>query len=696
MPVVQMPDGAMVELPDNPTPEQLQQLRALSPSPGMATAREIGRVADKGLRGGLTALPGMIGDITLSSLKNLHKGFDALPKLAPGIGLPGLTALQTLAELGKTGPVQDTGFGDVTKNIQTLGGSLPPVSKPQTESGKALGNILEAITATVAGGGTGTVGQKAAVGAGAGSGGELAARLLDDNPLSRFLGSVVGGGAVSAGQALVPNSDKLIRQATEHVTDKDWTKAREVEKTLNASGIPHLKSQLLGPRSTLDDVVATASSNPSVRPKLATQTEGAPAAATSAIDDWTVRNLQPSSPLSRSEVLSDVQEAAAGALGKIKTKSNTAFERAMPPKHIEYDQGRVRTLYNSLRQLADDPRFGKTADTGKALEKFAERLVAKRTWDLSNVHPVVLAKAQNEAKAAGRTFDPSLVPGAKESIRFVTNAHKINNLNKEAKLMSAKEDFKGLPVSDIRRIMNQATPEFNVARDAKRSIIEREFNPASRGLTGQLAQMGGGVKQEKLTAKDTAISTIFNPTQPQGQAIRDLAKTMGGDQVGELLREHIGKTVQSVLKSDDKSPRRFVQAMYESPAQKENLEAALDVAAAHYKQNPAAVKVGFRRLMEALDSFQDLRLASGVSPGATAAEASQNVFSKIIRPITTFGRTTDQLATTKTYKQIADLVSSADGLQKLQAIAKAKKPEAMRQLVIGVLTSTSQAAEKGD
>jgi hypothetical protein len=690
---IDVPGLGVVEFPDGMTDEQIvQAIRANTPKTGMKeVAQEAGRVLDKTVRGGATALPAMMGEAGMAVPRNIEE-----KSMDPLMGTPGGAILRALSMFGGN-PAKDTKFGDVTNTIQTAGGLLPPISTPQTDLGKAAGNIGEATVGTVLGGGAGTIGQKAAVGVGGGAGGELSARLFGDNALTRLLGALTGGGAVSVGQAMRPNADKLIKQATEHVTDADFSRAGQIEQLLNAQKIPHTKSQLLGPRSTLDDVVATASANPSVRPSLTElntagplRPGGPPAQASHALNVWTNQNLPPPAGSNRSAVLSDVQETAEGALKTLRDRSNRAFEKVMPPKHIEYDQGRVRTLYNSLRQLADDPRFGKTGPEGKAILKVADMLVDSRQWDLSRVHPVLLAKAQNAAKAKGVPLDPSTVPGAREVTKFVTNAHKINNINKDLKLLTAEDDFKGLPIKDVRRILNQATPEFDRARGAKESIMRKQYDPAAKGLTGQLAQIGGGVKQDKLTVNDRAMAIVFNPSQPQAAEIRELAKTLGGDQVGELLREHIHKSMQVVLKSNDKSPRSFVAALYESPAQRENIDAALEVVARHNRMNPDAVKHGFKRLMEALDTFEDLKLAQGVSPATTATQAGQNVVSQVATPLTGTRRFFEQRVTKQAYQQIADLVTSPGGLKKIQAIARAPDQAALRQVIISTLISAQQ------
>jgi hypothetical protein len=106
--------------------------------------------------------------------------------------------------------------------------------------------------------------------------------------------------------------------------------------------------------------------------------------------------------------------------------------------------------------------------------------------------------------------------------------------------------------------------------------------------------------------------------------------------------------------------------------------------------NPDAVKHGFKRLMEALDTFEDLKLAQGVSPATTATQAGQNVVSQVATPLTGTRRFFEQRVTKQAYQQIADLVTSPGGLKKIQAIARAPDQAALRQVIISTLISAQQ------
>lgn len=106
MPIVTMPDGALVDLPDNPTPQQLESLRKLSAGPespepvrGRTITEELGRqlglTARAGIQG-VTGTAGALGDaantlINMALPKGtapLQKPSDMLQRFMDQIGLP--------------------------------------------------------------------------------------------------------------------------------------------------------------------------------------------------------------------------------------------------------------------------------------------------------------------------------------------------------------------------------------------------------------------------------------------------------------------------------------------------------------------------------------------------------------------------------------------------------------------------------
>jgi hypothetical protein len=690
--------------PDDVTPEQVTQraqqefgkaVMQLDGGRKDGLLPEIGRVADKSLRGGLAALPGMIGDTILSGVKNLHKGAEVLPG-GPGALLPGLTALQAVAEVGKAEPIQNTKFGDVTRTIETAGGILPPKSQPLTEGGKATANILEPAVATVAGGGAGSFWDKALIGMAGGGGGELAARLFGDNAFARLIGSVVGSGAAGVGTSLRSNAENIVRDSTKHVTPNDWRRAKVLEATLEKEQIPHVKSQLLGPRSTLDDTVAVAGTHPTVRPKLVTRVEGSSEAARKSYDRFASQNL-PIDANERAQALHDVQGAAEAAIQVLRNKANTAYRGKMPPEGAEYPKEYVEAIRASLIDLAKSPKYGETSAAGKAIMRVADDLLLPGgKLDTSKANAVMLGRAQK----AGQ--DLSAVPGVEVIREPLTNQHKINNLIKELNLKATKDDYKGLPIEDVKKMLKGLTPEFEAAREAKTTIMRAEVNPAQRGLTGQLAQMGGGLKPDKATAKETALQLVFPQDRLQPQAIVDLSKQIGGEGVGQLLREHLARNMEksTALRASTgeqaQGPFRFVEAVAGTNAQRQNLEAALKVNAEALGANPQQVRTGFYKLMRAFESTKDLKLPGSVDRAALSQQAGATIPGFMVAPNSRLGRFFWEKATARTYDKIADMVLSKDGLAQLEAIARSPKPETARQVAISIMASTNAEDEKRD
>lgn len=655
---------------------------------------ETGRVADRVVRGGLAATPGTIGDVALSAVKNLHQGAEHLP-IPAGAGLPGLTALQFLAEVGKSGPVQDTRFGDVTKMIETLGGLLPEKSTPRTEQGKATANVLEPAVAAVAGGGVGNFWDKALIGLSGGAGGEAAARLFGDNPLTRLAGSVVGGGAGAAGVAVKPNAENIIRESTSQMRPNDWRRAKVLEATMEKEDLPHLKSQLLGPRSTLDDTVAVAGTNPLVRPKLVDRVQGVGDAARKAFERFSGRNL-PIDANERAQTLHDVQGTAEKVLESLFSKANAAYRGKMPAKGAAYPKEYVEAIRQVLIAEAKD-KYGLNTDGGKSLMRVADDLLLPGgKLDTSQANPVMLARA----KRVGQ--DLTSVPGVRMVREPVTDQHHINNLIKELNTKATRDDYKGLPLEDVKRILKGLTPEFQEARDAKTAFMNANVHPIQKGLTGQLAQMGGGLRPDKATAKETALALVFPADNPQPQAIVQLGKDLGGEAVGQLLRENLARKMErasslKLNKSEEvQGPFAFVEAVAGTNAQRQNLEAALKVTAEAMGANPQQVRTGFYKLMRAFESTKDLKIPESVDRAALAQQAGKNTAGVLIAPNSRLGRMFWEKATAKTYNKIADIVLSKDGLAQLEAIAKSPKPETARQFALTVMTSVRQAGEFSD
>lgn len=660
-------------VPDNVTPEQAQQ-RASTDFPGLAVTA-LDRTAEP------KPNPGALKD------ELLRKGSIVTGGLARGaLSLPALMAEGAAAfndaERGPVGkkpktlssliaPEPEPAYNELSRAVQSIG------TNPETVSEKYLASASEGVGGSLLA--PSTFARPVAntvIGLSSGLGAEAGAQALGDNAVSRVIGALLFGAPTAAAVASKPNADKLLRQATEQVPDAAWRRAFRTEATLKETGIPHLKSQLLGEGSTLPDLVSVASQHPSVRPKLVTAVEKAPEQSRMAFERWKNQNLPISMDETRS-VLSDVQGFAKGRIDDIGRSANQAYVSKLSPgvSAETYSPEQVRKIAETLRQSAADPnKFGPLTAGGQFMTRLAD-----------DIEGTIAATA-------------ILGPNGKPLEKAVPKGF-INNLLKDLNTRAEKEGFKGLSMDEVKTVIRQATPEFSAARGAKKDVIDTVLNPAKKGLLGQIADLGGGVRPDKTTASVRAIDIVFPKDQRQPDAILELGKQVGGERVGELLREHLARSMEQSVRLTGEAGRMqqsfdFVKAIAGTNAQRQNLEAALKVSSESIGANPAAVRNGFYKLMRAFETAKDLKLPASVDRAALQQQAGLNAPGLLVAPQSRLGRVFWEKATEKTFKQIADIVLAPDGLKQLEAIAKAPGYSAASAYARSVLASSMPSEQE--
>ena len=643
---IELPDGRVLEgVPVGTTKAEIAAKLGIKSE---STFAEVGRVADKSIRGGLLAVPELIAMLA----KYARKGGEwAAGKLG---ARPEDMATPSKLESFPTAIKAMTG-GDI--------------AVPQTTIGKYLGAAGEGAVAALAGpGGMTNLARNAVMGGAAGGGSELSANLFGDNALSRALGALAGGGTTAVVSSVVPNSTKLVKQAISQMPEADWRRAKVLESLMEKFDISHLKSQLLGPASTLDDLAAVAGSHPSVRPQLLGAVKNSPEEARKAFEVWSAENLPPNIS-SRRSILEDVQGVASGTIDGLKRTANTRYVQALPEgvSTDTYGKSFIDTLRGEFSKLVKDPdKYGPNTAGGQAITKFMENHL------------------------------PELKP-----FQTVKKGY-INNLVKDLNTIAEKEGYKGLPVKDIKGILKDFTvDDFGAAREAKTTFMRESVNPVEKGLAGQLAQMGGGVKPDKFTAKESALKLVFPDKTPQPQEIIRLGNDLGADSVGQLLREHLATNMEHAVRLSKneatalQAPFEFLSKIAGTNAQRQNVEAALQVIAKDAKANPAAVRNGFYKLMKAFETTKDLKLPANVDRATLAQQAGLNTPGLLVAPQSRMGRYLWERMTEKTYKKIAEIITSKDGLKQLEQIAKAPDNKAGMALARSIF-ATSLEDESGE
>jgi hypothetical protein len=160
----------------------------------------------------------------------------------------------------------------------------------------------------------------------------------------------------------------------------------------------------------------------------------------------------------------------------------------------------------------------------------------------------------------------------------------------------------------------------------------------------------------------------------------------------EYLNRAAGRTfVKDAAEYSVQQPFKFSQAVTGTQEQRANVDAALHIVAKANGVNPSAVRQGFKRLIDAFDSFDDLKLPTQIDRASLGQEAGKNALSFVVAPNSRIGRFWNERVMAKTYNQIADIVTSKDGLKQLEAIAKSPKRDAAQTLATSIIMQTMQA-----
>lgn len=556
------------------------------------------------------------------------------------------------------------------KNLPNLGadvmGALGKASekvnyRPQTTPGRYVKSVAEGVPTAALGPGSPFLKGLIAVGSGAG------AQFADDtiaggdasqggNALARFGGGVIGSALPLVVAGRVKNAHQLVHEALSKTSPADFARAKRLEGLMTQHGMPsHIKSQLFGQNSTLDDLVAQASASSNTRPALMGATQNAPKEAGQAMENWLLTNLPPQVS-SRRELLGDVQKRAADRIAAGVRLSNAQYTKAMPKDLPNYAPEEMLDLHNELFTLARSDKFV-GGEGGKAIERFLKE----------------------------KLTDADGLP--------ISNPYALNNALKDLNALKKQEGWGGLPTSAIKEALRKYTPEFADARKAKSAVMDNVVEPMQKGLVGDIARMGGGIKPDRYTALESAFTRIFTPDRPQPKEIADFAKHLGKDEFAQFFGEYLRKQVSQNLNraSNVGGPYNFLLAIARTPAQQANLRASLTAAAESMGAKPHEVVKGFSNLMRGFETYKNVKLAGGLNSAEIGAKAGINIPGLFIAPNSRIGRTSFDYVSRKTYAQIIDMVTSPDGLKRLEQIARTKPTSTrMKALVEGLVINSLQ------
>lgn len=491
MPLVTMPDGQLVDMPDNPSPEQLAGLQALAQRQSAIPegVKEAGRVLDQTVRGGLTALPRMA--------KSLFE--------ATGGKRRADEAEQALPEMFRRSDSSRARDEAASAELEKL---MTPL-KPKTKSGQVIGNIGEAAVGALASpGGMAAPVRSAVTGAASGAGAEGAAALFGDNALTRLIGGLLGGGASSLVMTSPTNRAQVAKAALRDVDEIDLQNAKAVMAERAAAGTPVNLSQAMGRDSNIDklvDVLANSKEGVNTVNMLRAQPAQVEGQATGFL------NSLPGNVLPRSNMANQAQEAATEVLNQAKGTRTKIWEQALARGQAAGGgmAAPIDAVENVRKFLAAEAAAKPNTQQAAWLQQLSTRLVDDVGMPLTD--PKQLNEVLKEAAAS----------------------LKMPNMNTPGIDAGASRYLSGV----IQQTRDQLGDSFAPIRDANaayRGFTQARINPLRQGSVGAIAQPAGA-QEDKAAAAGKLFSMFDRGSDPRakvsdiGTFAKELNKSGQGD-----------------------------------------------------------------------------------------------------------------------------------------------------------------------
>lgn len=597
MPVVKMPDGQLVEMPDNPTPEQQAALRAILAKGAAAPAVAAPKQESSGL--GETAR--VIG-------KSIYGGLTSLPRFAMQAG----DWLEEKMPTPDWTKIPIPGYSKIAEADKAVREAV----EPKTKGGKVIGNIGEAAVGAIASpGGLAAPVKSAIIGASSGAGSEAAAAAFGDNAVTRTLGGVAGGLTGGLATAAKTNRGTLAREALSDARPEDLAVAVERMKATRDAGIPINLSQAMPRASNIDayvDALANSKHGRNVTEQLRKQPQQIAFGAEEQMANLPGQIRMP-------QVLADsAQEAATAAIDAAKRARTNAWQKAyddglLQSGQLTVPETAVAAAYQKLTDLANSvPNTSKS----KMLTDLRERLVTPEGFI---TEPLQLNEILKDA--AGRL----------KPVNLATSGLDAGAAKWVGKQVSALRDDFGAAFEPIQKA-NAAYQAATPAVDAlKKSVV------------GRVAGRAGA--QDALEAPQSRLFSVFDKGTVPGATSSEILtlekafRKAGQPEVyQDAAKSWLAGKVSTALKStDNRMPDNLgerLRVAFGDPRQLDQTSKGFEDVLAGLARSqgvPEASYVkGFKHFMEIVsDAARRPGSVRGVTPGEVKEMASEGVFKRL-------------------------------------------------------------------
>lgn len=683
--IVKLPDGSEAHFPNGTSPETIQgALSAQFGNPqgnisgdtsGLTRLGQFGNAVNKGAAGMVdTAL-----DLP-QNLWNLGKAGLGVANQELGLGMP-QGAFDTSQGAFAT-DANGQAYHPAAHLLQAFGG-IKDEYGPQDLQGRLIdtagqmvggGGLNPKAIATGAASGlpalVGAIGKQAVPALGAAIGKETAYQIAPDSKLAQLAGALTGGIAGSSSAMLMPTISTTAKNILGNATPAQLDQARALMaggRVTAPEALAYVTKSTMGPKlqRTLE---STAGGGEVLSPYMAARTPQNEAKVASVMDQISP-NMAVRNPYAAG---TDVRDAAVGRIGQ-ETQARTA---AVNPfyKAAENDKLPAQDMADLATNIGTAAvKAGAQTDLGKALMGLYKKVAPlgapeTRVSVLDNIYKETRDKV-------------ALAP------------HEQNAMLKSV----------ASSVGGQNRALGDAlmtNPNISQGRAMYQDITNNKVAPLMDSPVGQLADMGDVNPQKAYEAAKSVLvpgdpKGIINPQQISFTA-KELAKA-NPNAIPDFARQHIDATWKEANQyirgeTPQFTGARFAQAIAGNKDQADNLIALVRGASGDQAAN------GLESALTTMKA-QSTRLGEG-SPTALNQETMANLgaggASQMFKPKAALNDFIDKVRLSKNSKELAEAITSPEGIQQLQDISKSASKRLGDVLKRGAMTGISATRDQSD
>lgn len=612
---IKMPDGTVIDAPAGVTKAQIMAKLGGKPPSEPSVLGETARVLDKSVRGGLLSLPGLIGDAAVMVPNWLARKTGVIgdtPENTPG-GPRGYMKLPSEA-------------------LATLtGGEL---SKPQTETGKVLGNIGEATVGAIASpGGLAAPIKSAIIGASSGAGSEAAAAAFGDNAVTRVLGGVAGGLVGGLATAAKTNRGTLAQEALADARPEDIALAVERMKAARDAGIPINLSQAMPRASNIDayvDALANSKHGRNVTEQLRKQPQQIAFGA-----EEQMANL-PGQIRMPQVLANNAQEAAEASIRQGMDQATKAWQK-FAPQGATIPEGVVANFDKQLKAMA--AKYPNTAQADLINDVRSALKTRQQTTGGSPLLDAAGNLINPPTKGPAYLTDALQVKGAIDDVLQNFGARKLNTPGLQGKELRRAQEVRGM----FRDMIDLEVPQLAQANKAYEAVMSGVVDPLKKSVVGRVAgRVGANAAQEAPQARLFSVfekGTVPGATSSEILTMEKAFRNAGQPEVfQDAAKSWLAGKVSTALKStDNRMPENIgerLRVAFGDPRQLDQTSKGFEDVLAGLARSqgvPEAQYVkGFKNFMEIVsDAARRPGSVRGVTPGEVKEMASEGVFKRL-------------------------------------------------------------------